>query len=282
MSRFVTRAMLAALVLPLVLASPASADVFVSEVEWQTVGPNVEFRVRFQNDDSANPSLGVDMELLSQPFGAFVPSEGLIGTAPIPPIPPGASFDVFFEVEASSLPPSAQTIIPDGSNPAPGVTEVAQTACPPSTFWNGNVDVFWNGPGGTGMTNYHFGQLQLCPGAGPSYIHVVMDCQVPPGISWSFSGLCPGWTATLVVDAGGVPGGTAPNPIPPGFFDGWICLTADASVIVGDMCHPDLNLTCGSAPAVISLWGEACDWTPGTPVESTTWGAIKVLYGGSE
>jgi len=266
--------------LALVVAVPvAGSDIELRMVEWTTQGSMVEFHLQFQNPSPDQMSSQANGEVHSQPFGAYVPNYGDIGTFDIPPLSPLSFFDVFYEVSLSDLPPSAEIILPQ--NPAPGpFTSLAQAgSCPPNTFWAGNVDVFWNGPGGPGQVNSHMGTIQICPGGGPSYIHVIMDCQDPAGVTWSFSGVCPGWTASLVVDNGGVPGGPAPNPIPAGFFDGWVCVSADASVSPGDTCHFDLDLSCGAAPATINFWAEACDWSPPVPAETTTWGSIKALAG---
>jgi hypothetical protein len=281
MRSLASRSILAALLLSfVVIAVPASAELVVSDVRWETIGGDVHFSLQFHNDDPANPSPPVSGEMSSQPFGAFVQNFGPIGTFNVPSLAPDSFFDIFFDVALADLPPSAETIMPGtgAGTLAPGVNGAATVACPPPNFWNGNVDILWTPPG-TGAVNYHFGQLQICPGAGPSYIHVILDCSDPAGISWNFSGTCPGWTATLVVtDPGFIPGGPAPNPIPAGPFDGWICVSADNSVPVGSLCQFDLNLTCGGEPAVITVDVEACDWGS-TPVEEKTWGAIKALYG---
>lgn len=285
MSRSTKWTMVAAvLVLPLLgLFSQSSAEVVVSQVDWETIGENVRFHVQFHNNDPNSPSEMVSGLMSSQPFGAFLPNAGPIGTFEVPPMAVDSFFDVFFELPAVQLPPSAATIMPSGGptgTTAPGILTLAQPVCPPPTFWNGNVDIFWTPPG-TGSVNYHFGQLLICPGAGNSYIHVIMDCQDPAGISWNMSGLCPGWSATLVSDDGNFqPGAPAPNPIPAGFFDGWICVSADASVLPGSTCNPALNLQCGDEPAVINVAAEACDCDP-VPTEPTTWGKVKTHFGPS-
>jgi len=283
MSDFAKRCKVAlALALPLLGFAPlSSADVVVGPVEWQTMGENVRFHARFSNNDPNHDSGPVSGQMNSQPFGAFVATAGPIGTFNIPPMVPDSFFDVFFDVPLANLPPSAETRVPwAGGSLASGGGESVQTVCPTPTFWNGNVDMFWTGPGGTGAVGYHFGQLLICPGAGCTYIHVIMDCQDPAGISWNFSGLCPGWNASLVVTAPPFqPGGPAPNPIPPGFFDGWICISADASVAVGSVCNPALNLLCGNQPATINVSAEACDCGLNLPVKPSTWGEVKALFG---
>jgi hypothetical protein len=266
-------ALVPALVL-LGLASIASAEIVVSQVDWQTLEPNVRFHVQFHNEDLTNPSVPASGVLSSQPFGAFVPNAGQIGTFNIPPLAPDSFFDVFFDVALADLPPSAETILPGGG---PSAKSATPPLCPPPVFWNGNVDVFWTPPG-TGNVGYHFGELLICPGAGNSYIHVIMDCQDAAGISWNISGLCPGWSANLVSDDGNfAPGLPAPNPIPAGFFDGWLCIAADVSVSSGDTCSPSVNLTCGGVPATINVSAEACEW--GTvSIEPTTWGDMKIRF----
>ena len=209
MSRIPVRVTLLLAAILAAVTAPALADVEVNKVDWETIGPNVRFHVQFHNPDTANPSEPVSGQMHSQPYGAFVPNSGLIGDFNIPPIAPDSFFDVFFEVELSQLPPSGETITPGGG--AGGILSLseAQAPCPPPTFWNGNVDIFWDGPGGSGTVNYHFGQLQICPGSDPSYIHVILGCDDPAGIFWSFGPGCPGWTVSLVENAGFGPGGPA-------------------------------------------------------------------------
>jgi hypothetical protein len=268
--------LLAAALLTAAFVIPVEANVELTDVGWETVGTDVHFHLQFHNPDLVNPSGEVSGVLSSQPFGAFVPNNGEITTFNVPQLAPDSFFDVDYVVSLADLPPSAEQITPGGGG---GGGTAAQTqGCPPNLFWAGNVDVFWSGPGGSGQVNYHLGQMQVCPGGGPSYIHVLMDCQDPAGISWSFSGLCAGWTASLVVDDGaGNPNGAAPNPIPPGFFDGWICLSADASVAVGAQCCFALNLNCGTQPATINVCADACIWEP-VSTEESTWGRVKALY----
>lgn len=265
----------------LAIGSPARAGEILplrlDIVNWQTVVgpiPCIRFHARFSNPDALNTSGPVSGEMHTQPFGAFVPNGQLIGTFDVPPMQPSSFFDVFIDVPLTDLPPSAERILPGTG--AGGLEPAA--ACPPDNFWAGNVNVNWSGAGGTGQANVHNGTLQICPGAAPSYIHVVTDCQDPAGITWSFGSLCPGWSAALVLNSNFAPGDPAPNPIPPGFFDGWICISADASVTVGANCNVVLSLNCGNQPATISLLAEACDWQA-TPVRPSTWGEVKTLLG---
>lgn len=240
-------------------AYPATAeDIELKDITWETVGSDVEFHATFFNPDTFLFSGPVTVELNSQVFGAFVEDWGPICTFDIPPIPPESFFDVFCPVPMSELPPSAEKIFPGQA-----LTVASIPGCPPDLFWAGNVDVFWTGPGGAGQVNAHLGTIQIGPGLGNSYIHVIMDCQDPAGVSWLFSGVCPGWSASLVSsDMFGMPGAPAPNPIPPGLFDGWICVSALASVSIGDICNFNLNLSCGTNPATIQMSAEACGEEP--------------------
>jgi hypothetical protein len=258
---------------------PAAADVELTDVSWETIGTTVRFHVQFHNPDLSNPSGDVSGALNTQPFGAFVPNNGQIGTFDVPPLAPDSFFDIWYDVALSDLPPSAERLTPTGgaSSTSTGLSS-APVGCPPDLFWAGNVDVFWSGPGGSGQANYHFGTLQICPGGPSSYIHIFGDCQDPSGVSWSFSPLCSGWTATLVADDGfGMPGGPAANPLPSGFFDGWICVTAGPGVPVGSTCCFDLLMTCGASTVPINICADACIWEP-VSTETSTWGKIKSMY----
>ncbi len=104
MSRFVKWSTVAALfALPLLgLAAQSSAQppagVEVSQVDWETIGSSVRFHVQFHNPDQNAPSDPVSGEMSSQPFGAFVPNSGPIGTFDVPSLAPDSFFDVFFEL----------------------------------------------------------------------------------------------------------------------------------------------------------------------------------------
>jgi len=256
-------------------AGPALGDVTLSQVDWETIGMEVEFHLQFHNPDPQAFSGEVSGSISSQPYGAFLEDYGPIGTFDIPPIPPESFFDVYFVTPLDMLPPSALEFLPGGG------PELLRNTCPPDTSWDGNVDVIWAGPGGAGQVLPHLGTMLVNIGDGPSFIHVTMNCVTPPGITWGFAGVCPGWTASLLQSNNmGMPGGAAPALIPPGLFDGWIRLTAGNSVADGDTCCVALNLSCGVAPPVpaqIQLCGIACVWGP-ISVEPQSWGRIKSLY----
>lgn len=254
---------------------PALANIQLTDCSWETNGTNVMFSLKFHNPDPA-PSAPANGEMWAQPFGFFVQNTQLIQSFDIPTLAPDSFFDIFFSVSLSDLPLSAPKITPVGGSG--GSSSAKLQGCPPDYFWAGNVDIFWGGPGGNANANYHFGTLQICPGGSSSYIHVFGNCPDPSGTSWSFGALCPGWSATLVTsNAMGLPGGPAPNPLPPGPFDGWICVSANAGVVVGSTCCFDLTLYCGPQPAIVHMCAEACIWET-VPVESTTWGKVKSLY----
>ena len=258
----------------------------LDHIDWVTIDGIVSFHLLFANHgpDDSDPQLG---GLGALPFGAFLDRDGAhpVGTFELPSLPVGATHELQLEEVFDALPPTACEILPgQNNNRAGGELSTQQVGdCPVDDHWDGNVDVFWTPPpggSGGGQVFAHFGTLQVCPGAGASYIHVVMDCQDPVGVTWNFSGLCPGWAASLVVDDGtGHPGAPAPNPIPGGtFFDGWICVSATNTVLIGDACHFTLDLSCGSQPTQITMWTTACDWTGPVPTEDKTWGEIKVDF----
>src|SRR5439155_22446705 len=127
--------------------------------------------------DPGNASAPVSGDMSSQMFGVFQPNFGPIGHFDLPPIAPNSFFDVFFDIPLNQLPPEPATELP-GGGPVPN------SPCPPPDQWHGNVDITWDGAGGTGHVNKHYGGLLVCPGAGPSYIHVVTNCTVASGMTW--------------------------------------------------------------------------------------------------
>jgi len=268
---------IAAVLLTAAFVVPVAADVELTDVSWETLGTNVRFHLQFHNPDPMNPSGEVSGVLSSQPFGAFVPNSGIITAFNVPPIAPSSFFDVFYDIPLADLPPSA-LVIQSGGGGSGGSSLAPSETCPPNLFWGGNVDVFWVGPGGSGNVNYHFSTIQVCAGGGPTYIHVISDCQIAPGIVWSFGSAPAGWSAALLNDSGMLtPAGPASNPIPTGFFDGWISVTAGPSVANGATACFNLNLTCGEQPAVITVCAEACV-CGSVATQESTWGGIKELY----
>jgi hypothetical protein len=238
--------------------SPLSPN--LAGVDWANVtgptGADVRFHLRWQNDSPTMPTNPATGSIMSQMFGAFVPDYGPIGGFSVPPIPPSSFFDVFFEVPLSSLPPNPAKSIPGGGGGA-AIAQLAAIPCPPDSAWQGNVDILWNDPaggGGQGQANWHLGQLLVCPGGGNSYIHFVTNCLSTTGASWSFSGLCPGFGATLVNEDKVTP---APAILPPG-WTGWICTAASAAVPTGTKCCFKLELNCGGAHATVQVCATAC------------------------
>jgi hypothetical protein len=251
---------------PVVIRKPAVVTLTPLDISWLTIAPaTVRFHLQFRNEDPEDDSEPASGELRSQMFGAFQPTQGTIGTFNLPPIPPSSFFDVFLDAPLASLPPTAMEILPwQGTiaERAGGMSAAGIDTCPPDNHWDGNVDVSWNSPTGTGHVNKHIGTLQVCPAHGNSYIHTLVFCNDPAGASWSISALCPGWTATLLNEGPpGVPAGPAPNPVPPG-WTGFIAISANGSVLPGATCPFLVTFTCNGVDGVIDLEPVACDCGP--------------------
>jgi len=231
-------------------------------VDWHNVGSAVRFHLRWLNESPNAMSPPVQGTMMSQEFGVFMPDFGRIGAFDVPPLAPNSFFDVFFDVPLDALPPEPMKILPGGqmassASPASGrqagMASGSGLPCPPDTIWDGNVDILWNAAGTPGQVGRHFGDLIVCPGGGPSLIHVKSTtCTV--AAPWSVLGLCPGFSVTLLNEDHS----PAPNPIPPG-WTGWIAITATAAVPVGTTCCPILHFDCAGAPADIDLCATACD-----------------------
>ncbi len=253
--------------------------VSVAAVDWTTIVDVVRFHIRFANEDPDNSSDPANAMVHAQEFGVFLPNQGLIQQINIPPMQPDSFFDVFFDVPLSALPPSAATELP-GGGPAKAVglepdgAGTPAAPCPPPTNWNGNLDIVWSGPGYTGQIEKHYGELLICPGADPSYIHV-RSSNCPNPAPWTIAGLCPGFTATLV-NEDKTP---APNPVPPG-WTGWICVQSPAGVPDGLNCCFTVTFTCNGSPAVIDLCATTCDW--GQPQPAPTLTAVDWTNVGSD
>jgi hypothetical protein len=262
--QFLSTALLAGLLFAgSAVPAAAAAPLGPPEISWEMAAPDmVRFQLHFSNPDPFEATLEVSGAMHSQAFGVFLPDYGTIGIFNVPPMAPESFFDVFFEVPLGDLPPSP----PEGS----GVRASRSTpaVCPPP-IWVGNVDVFWNGPGGAGNVTYHFGDIGTCPGGAPSCVHVVTGCE--NNETWAINNVCAGWTVTLE-NQDGTP---APASLPP-FWTGWICVTADANVPVGSQCCFSVDFWCNGVKATVNLCAYACPCE--TPTQQRTWGGIKNIY----
>jgi hypothetical protein len=218
----------------------------LQSTDWTQIPGNIiRFHLHWINPSSSVGSTTASGTIHSQQFGAFAPNFGEIGPFNVPAMPPNGFFDVFVEVPLSALPPEPPVILP-GGGPAAG------SPCPPDTSWSGNVDIMWAGPGGPGNTNYHFTQLLVKPGF-TSHVHALIFCSAPAGALWSVSGLCPGWTATLL-NENFTP---APNPVPAN-WTGWISVGASGAVPSGAHCCFQVAFVCEGQPGVINVCADAC------------------------
>ncbi len=240
--------------------APAPSNPVLGTVEWATLTgtSTVRFHMRWDNPSPTQATSPISGNMLSQEFGVFLPDFGPIGQFNVPPIQPSSFFDVFFDVPLTDLPPNP----PAPGGPPPG------GPCPPQTHWDGNVDIIWNGPAGGGQVNKHFGDLIACPGGGASLIHFrTLTCTSPAGMPWSITGLCPGFSATLVNEDSTT---VATNPAPPG-WTGYIRVTAAPGTAVPDTCCFQVTMLCDGVPGVIDLCAITCDCapTPSNPVLGT-------------
>lgn len=220
----------------------------IRAIDWTKVGSNVRFHMVWENPSNTDGSLPVSGQMNSQPFGAFAPDFGPIGSFDVPPLPPSSFFDVFLEVPLAALPQEPREILP-GGGPAPG------SPCPEDTSWSGNVDINWAGPGGSGNTNYHFTSLLVRPGFGSSHVHTLIFCNSTAGAQWTINGLCPGFNATLL-NEDFTP---APNPVPAN-WTGWISVAANSSVPAGTSCCFSVTFLCDGHPGVIDVCAQTCQY----------------------
>lgn len=241
-------------------------------VDWNPVhdtagGTDIRFHMRFANHDATAPTIAVQGNVNPQMFGAYLPDlGGPIGNFFVPNMAPSSFFDVFFDVPLTTLPPNPQVILPGGGPPA-------GAPCPADTNWIGNVDVHFTVPAGVPNSTWHNGQLTLCPGGGPTLVHVVTDCAAATGTTWAFSGLCPGFSATLVENDKVTP---SPNPLPPG-WSGFIAVSATAATLPGVTCCFDMLMDCGGAPARIRVCATTCNCNPALPqLAKVDWANITI------
>lgn len=275
-------ASLLALVFLVALSVPADAiRLSIDEVSWENRGvppdQTVLFTLPFENPDP-EPSPETQGQINAQEFGAFLPDSDLICEFTVPSIPPGGRVEITCEIGLDELPGNAPRLDAAGNwlslpgSPAPpGYPSIVVVGCPLDDYWGGGIDVVWEG-NEPGQAIIHRGILPVCYGLGISYIRVATNCTDGDGISWSFSDLCPGWSANLVNSLFI----QAPNPLPPGAWTGWIELSSDRPL--GEMCDLDLDLTCGTGIAQINVVGEVCQCDRPVPLEPSTWGRIKSTY----
>lgn len=272
-----------ALIFLLIPAAPLQAriEVSIDEVAWENRGvpPNqtVLFTIPFVNPD-AETTPPTDGTLNAQEFGAFLPDTDLICEFTVPSIPPNGRVEVTCEIGLDELPGNAPRLdlagnwlaLP-GSPPPPGFPSIAVVGCPLPDYWGGGIDIIWGG-NQPGQAIIHRGVLPVCQGFASSYIEITTNCTEGGGIGWSFSNVCPNWTAN-VVNSQFAP---APNPLPAGQWTGWIELTS--SLPLGASCDVDLDMTCGTGIAKINVTGQVCECDRPLPLEPSTWGQIKSMY----
>jgi len=261
--QFLTIALLAGLFFATSVVPATAAPVMPPEISWEMTGGDVRFHLHFSNPDPLEPTLPVSGEIHSQMFGVFLPDYGSIGTFDVPSMAANSFFDVFIDISLSQLPPSAPV------GPGFVTTNALVVQCPPPE-WVGNVDVFWNGPGGQGQANYHAGDIGVCPGGAASCLHMVTGCM--DNLTWMINNPCsPGWTVALE-NQDYTP---APAMLPPN-WTGWLCVTADASIPVGDQCCFSVDFWCNGVKATVNVCAFACPCETGT--QKQTWGGIKDIY----
>ena len=234
--------------------NPVGANPQPGTIEWATLPgtSTVRFHVRWIDPSPTDPTAPAIGDMMSQEFGVFLPDYGPIGHFDVPAIQVNGFFDVFFDVDRSTLPPNP----PTAGGPGPG------GPCPPNVHWDGNVDIIWNGAAGGGDVHKHIAQIQVCPGYGASLIHFKdLLCGSALGEPWSITGLCQGFSATLVNEDSTT---LAPNPVPPG-WSGFIRITAAASTPIPDTCCFKVTFTCDGVPAVIDLCAITCNCNPTAP-----------------
>src|SRR5262245_39427467 len=112
---------------------------------WMTDGFNVRFTIRFDNPDAVNASEAFTATVYSQPFGVFLPDNGVIHSEAIPSLPPGNGYIMQFDVPLSSLPPPPQSVEPAGN-----------AGCHP-TLWDGSIQVSWSTSAGSFLEEQHTG-----------------------------------------------------------------------------------------------------------------------------
>ncbi len=247
-----------------------------ADIRWETVSgpaaPMVQFHLRFRNSMDT-PSEPRTFEVFAQDFGAFVPRRGMIAMGEIPMLQGMDVYDVMFEVPMEDLPPSAMEM-------APGRFATAQAGpCPPDDHWDGNIDVVWvlSSTGELdGQVNKHVGTVQVCPGGGKSYIHLITGC--PGDADWFILSNvvdCPAGAASFPMALVNEDFTPAPDPVPPG-WTGWICVSAVEGVPVGETCCFGLTFDCAGSAATIDVCAMACECA--VQADETTWGRVKGGY----
>ncbi len=250
-----------------VFVSVPKVSLVEDDIDWDTIGNQVRFHLRFRNSDPDSPSEQSFFDVYTQhAYGAHLPDGPPVLSGAVPPMAPNSFFDVFFDISLDQLPPPPAKRT--GSTPKPG-PESAAPPCAPGTIWGGNIDVVWSGPGGSGMVGKHLAGLLVTPGGAVQYIHLITGCAMP--IGWSFGAGCSGFTFALV-NEDFTP---APAMLPPG-WTGWICASAAASVVAGTPCCFSLSMTCGFVPARIDLCATACDQA--TAPLRRSWSEIKAFF----
>ena len=241
--------------------APRDGKLELLSVGWGSVDSDLLVTMKFRNRSVAQTSRRTSVLADARRLGGS-PVIHFAETLELGPLLPGEVAALQWTIPADSLPPAAERFIAGESEPVPG--------CFPGTQWPGQLRVEWSEAGTNESFAIERGQVELpvCPNSEVSSAQLAVQVIDTSGGHWVFSGMTQGWLAELKENSSGVPGNPAPNPLPPGLFDGWLCVSADDNVPPPASADIIWTIVSGSDTSSVHVDAQACSCLDPTGISS--------------
>jgi hypothetical protein len=231
--------------------APRDGRVELLDIGWCWSGSDLLINMMFRNRSVAQTSRRTEVHADARRLGGS-PVIHYAETLELSPLLPGEITALQWTIPGDSLPPSAARLVAGENDPVPG--------CLVGNEWTGQLNIEWS-EAGTNVTNMvargHVG-LPVCPNSDASAAQLAVQVNASSG-HWAFLGMTPGWFAELRENDSGAPGNPAPNPLPPGPFDGWLCISADDNVVTPALAEMIWTIVTGSDTANVHVDAQSCD-----------------------
>jgi hypothetical protein len=241
--------------------APRVGRIQLLSASWRWVEDNLLVTMMFRNRSDAQTSRRTSVFADARRLGGS-PAIHFAETLELGPLLPNEIAALNWTVPGDSLPPAAERLIVGESDPVPG--------CIAGTEWPGQLRIEWSEAGTQQSDATERGQVELpvCPKSEASSAQLAVQVNDASGALWHFSGITPGWLAELRENAAGAPGNPAPNPLPPGPFDGWLCVSADDNIVPPASTEILWTIVSGSDTSTVSVDAQSCNCLDPTEISS--------------
>ena len=249
--------------------APRIGSVQLLSISWLLIENDLLVTMMFRNRSEAQTSRRTPVFADARRLGGS-PAIHFAETLELGPLLPDEIAALQWTIPADSLPPAAERLVVGGSDPVPG--------CIAGSEWPGQFRIEWSEAGTNVIDVIERGKVELpvCPNSDASSAQLAVQVNDASGGYWVFSGMTPGWLAELKENASGAPGNPALNPLPPGPFDGWLCVSADATVIPPAFAEIIWTVVSGSDTASIHVDAQSCNCLDPTSIPNESAGPLAL------